>query len=87
MRRAERLPDAAALDRQRLDVIHDLELEHVRVLAHWPAGRPVPPALAEVPWLLEELRVSSFAQALGTREPVSPKRIRRVLAEAAATAA
>ena len=87
VRRAQRLPDAAALDRQRLDVIHDLELEHARVLARWPVGRAVPPALAEVPWLLEELRVSTFAQALGTREPVSPKRIRRVLADAEAAAA
>ena len=87
VRRAQRLPDAAALDRQRLDVIHDLELEHARVLARWPAGRAVPRALAEVPWLLEELRVSTFAQALGTREPVSPKRIRRVLADAEAAAA
>jgi ATP-dependent helicase HrpA len=87
VRRAQRLSDGAALDRQRLDVIHDLELEHARVIARWPAGRAVPPALAEVPWLLEELRVSTFAQALGTREPVSPKRIRRVLADAEAAAA
>jgi ATP-dependent helicase HrpA len=34
-----------------------------------------------VPWLLEELRVSQFAQGLGTRGPVSAKRIRRALEE------
>jgi ATP-dependent helicase HrpA len=34
----------------------------------------------EVAWLLEELRVSQFAQGLGTREQVSAKRIRRLLA-------
>ena len=31
--------------------------------------------VAAVPWLIEELRVSLFAQALGTGVPVSEKRI------------
>ena len=35
--------------------------------------------------MLEELRVSQFAQALGARGQVSSKRIRRALAEAAVT--
>ncbi|MEY1662119.1 ATP-dependent RNA helicase HrpA [Isoalcanivorax beigongshangi] len=35
------------------------------------------PALAEYRWLLEEYRVSLFAQQLGTRVPVSPKRLRQ----------
>jgi ATP-dependent helicase HrpA len=38
------------------------------------------PDLQEVPWLLEELRVSLFAEALGVRGQVSAKRIRRRLA-------
>jgi ATP-dependent helicase HrpA len=36
--------------------------------------------LAEVRWMLEELRVSLFAQQLGTPQPVSAKRIRTALA-------
>ncbi|WP_369370302.1 ATP-dependent RNA helicase HrpA [Promicromonospora sp. Populi] len=35
--------------------------------------------LADVRWMLEELRVSLFAQQLGTDGPVSEKRIRKVL--------
>lgn len=35
------------------------------------------PALAEVRWLIEEYRVSLFAQELGTRERVSEKRLAR----------
>ncbi len=35
--------------------------------------------LAEVPWMLEELRVGLFAQQLGTAAPVSPKRIRSAI--------
>jgi len=54
------------------------------VIDEWPAGRPLPAGLREVPWMLEELRVSHFAQGLGTRGPVSAKRIRRVIEEAAA---
>jgi cobalamin biosynthesis protein CobW len=62
--------------------IHELEAEHERLLAAWPSGRPLPPALRELPWMLEELRVSHFAQSLGVRGQVSSKRIRRVLEEA-----
>jgi ATP-dependent helicase HrpA len=47
-------------------------------------GQPAPPALVRVRWMLEELRISYFAQELGTPYPVSEKRVRRALAEAAA---
>jgi len=36
-----------------------------------------------VRWMIEELRVSLFAQALGTRGPISEKRIRRALEDLA----
>ena len=78
-RRLERLPDAPAPDLDRMRAVHELEAEHARVLAAWPPGKPLPAALREVRWMLEELRVSHFAQALGTRGQVSSKRIRRVL--------
>lgn len=41
-------------------------------------GKPVTD-IADVPWLIEELRVSLFAQQLGTDGPVSEKRIHKVL--------
>jgi ATP-dependent helicase HrpA len=44
-----------------------------------PLTRDAPPALVEVRWLLEEYRVSVFAQRLGTAQPVSPQRIMKVL--------
>ncbi len=43
------------------------------------AARP----LAEFRWMLEEFRISLFAQELHTSEPVSPKRLDAKLAEAA----
>jgi ATP-dependent helicase HrpA len=83
-RRLERLPDAVAVDRDRMRAVRELEEAHRRRLEAWPRGRPLPAALREVPWMLEELRVSQFAQGLGTRGPVSAKRIRRALEEAVA---
>lgn len=35
--------------------------------------------LAEVPWMIRELRVSLFAQQLGTNGPISEKRIHKIL--------
>ena len=46
------------------------------------AARPA--ALVEVRWMLEELRVSLFAQDLGTAYSVSEKRVRTALNEALA---
>ncbi len=54
--------------------------EMAEVLGRWRAaaarasGR-TDPRLDEIRWLIEELRVSLFAQQLGTRVPVSSKRI------------
>ena len=44
-----------------------------------PLPADAPPALVETRWLLEEYRVSVFAQRLGTAQPVSPQRIMKVL--------
>ncbi|KJQ54467.1 ATP-dependent RNA helicase HrpA [Microbacterium sp. SA39] len=45
-----------------------------------PLPADAPPALVEVRWLLEEYRISVFAQRLGTAQPVSPQRITKALA-------
>jgi ATP-dependent helicase HrpA len=81
-RRLERLPNAPGPDLDKLRGVQELEREYEARVASWPAGRPLPPALREVPWLLEELRVSHFAQSLGTRGQVSAKRIRKVIRDA-----
>jgi ATP-dependent helicase HrpA len=82
-RRLERLPDNVAVDRDRMRTIHELEAAYRGRREAVANARPLPAALQEVPWLLQELRVSQFAQGLGTRQPVSAKRIRRLLDQAA----
>ena len=62
-----------------MNSVHELERAYRERLAASPGSA----RLREVPWMLEELRVSHFAQSLGTRGPVSAKRIRRALEEAA----
>ncbi len=67
-----------------LELIGDLEDEYAALCRRFPNG-PLPVPVSEVGWLLEELRVSLFAQALGTAVPVSAKRVRTALAAAAPT--
>jgi len=47
------------------------------------ANKTIPPALVEYRWLIEELRVSLFAQELRTPSPVSIKRLDKVWSELA----
>ncbi|MFD7309256.1 ATP-dependent RNA helicase HrpA [Promicromonospora sp. NPDC059942] len=63
--------------------IGDVTAAYEKAQATYAAGAPDAARaaeLAEVRWMLEELRVSLFAQQLGTDGPVSEKRIRKVLA-------
>ncbi|MDR3360785.1 MAG: DUF3418 domain-containing protein, partial [Bifidobacteriaceae bacterium] len=78
--RLERLGQARAREEQALWLLADLRRAFEAAAA---AGGPaLPDPLTEVPWMLEELRVSLLAQPLGTAYPVSEKRIRKVLAAA-----
>ncbi|GGL43512.1 ATP-dependent RNA helicase HrpA [Phycicoccus endophyticus] len=57
-----------------------VETAYADLLERLPAARRQAPEVAEIGWLVEELRVSLFAQALGTAVPVSEKRVRRAIA-------
>ena len=58
-------------------------------LTHWragqPPGAPWPAAIVEYRWLLEEYRVSLFAQQLGTARSVSAKRLEQAWRKALAS--
>lgn len=68
-----------AREAQNLDIIADLEDAYEAALAGYELGE-LPEGAVAVGWMLEELRVSLFAQSLGTAQPVSAKRVRTALA-------
>ncbi|GAA2928675.1 ATP-dependent RNA helicase HrpA [Streptomyces thioluteus] len=74
-RRLTQLPTNAERDRSRLAKVQEMQDEYAWLLEQFPKGRPVPQEALDVRWMIEELRVSYFAHALGTAFPVSDKRI------------
>ncbi|GAA5111300.1 ATP-dependent RNA helicase HrpA [Haloechinothrix salitolerans] len=79
-RRLEKLPRDLERDTQRMRTVLALTDEYRALLADVPAEDDVVrERLTEIRWMLEELRVSLFAQTLGTAYPVSEKRVRRAL--------
>ncbi|MET9871712.1 ATP-dependent RNA helicase HrpA, partial [Streptomyces sp. NPDC006386] len=74
-RRLQQMPTNVQRDTTRMEKVHEMRDEYAWLLEQLPQGRPVPPAVLEIRWMLEELRVSYFAHALGTAYPVSDKRI------------
>jgi ATP-dependent helicase HrpA len=76
-RRLEKLPDNPARDRQLMAGVHRVEEEYAALRQELPPS----PELAEIRWMIQELRVSLFAQALGTAYAISDKRIYRAMDE------
>jgi ATP-dependent helicase HrpA len=66
-------------DRALMDRIAELQEAYLHQLDALPDGRPPGERLRRARWMLEELRVSLWAQQLGTAYPVSDERIRKVL--------
>ncbi|MBU7597467.1 ATP-dependent RNA helicase HrpA [Streptomyces sp. P38-E01] len=74
-RRLQQLPNNAQRDAARTAKVAEMQDEYAWLLEQFPPDRPVPEAAGEIRWMIEELRVSYFAHALGTAYPVSDKRI------------
>ncbi|UUZ61594.1 DUF3418 domain-containing protein [Nocardioides sp. B-3] len=74
------LDEQVARDRQLMDQMADLQDAWLHRVAALPPGRPPSAGLRAVRWLLEEYRVSLWAQQLGTKGSVSDQRIRKALA-------
>ncbi|WP_406485373.1 ATP-dependent RNA helicase HrpA [Streptomyces sp. NBC_01563] len=74
-RRLQQMPTAVQRDTTRMEKVHEMQDEYAWLLEQLPQGRPVPQEVLDIRWMIEELRVSYFAHALGTAYPVSDKRI------------
>lgn len=73
--RLEKLPDRVVQDAQRMIKCRELEADFDHYVERLPPSR----ALHDLNWELEEFRVASFAQQVGTSGKVSEKRIRASL--------
>jgi ATP-dependent helicase HrpA len=78
-RRLQQMPTGAQRDRVRMEKVHEMRAEYAELLAAFKPGRPVPPEVRDIRWMLQELRVSYFAHALGTAYPVSDKRVLKAI--------
>jgi ATP-dependent helicase HrpA len=76
-RRLDKLAENPRRDAEQMRQIQQIEQEYRELLSRVPDGE----AVREIRWMIEELRVSYFAQALGTAYPVSDKRIFRAMDE------
>jgi ATP-dependent helicase HrpA len=77
--RRERLAAGVGRDRLLMDQFVGLQEAYLHRVEALPDGRPPSAGLVKVRWMLEEYRVSLWAQSLGTAYPVSDTRIRKAL--------
>ena len=79
--RVRALADNPGRDRQRMTEFERAATVFAEAGGVIPPADDAPLALVHARWLLEEYRVSLFAQSLGTAEPVSLQRIQKALRE------
>ncbi|MEI2826016.1 MAG: ATP-dependent RNA helicase HrpA [Dermatophilaceae bacterium] len=78
--RLERAPEDVRRDHARMDEVLSVEAAYAALLHRLrPAARGDEDVVA-IGWMIEEFRVSLFAQSLGTAYPVSAKRILKAIA-------
>jgi ATP-dependent helicase HrpA len=75
LRRLDKLPPDPGRDRDRMLTVQEVQREYEQLTATMSET----PALREIRWMIEELRVGLFAQALGTAYPISDVRIYRAI--------
>jgi ATP-dependent helicase HrpA len=74
-RRLDTLAHDPARDRRRMERVAEVVQAYLRLLQQLPPSRRAEPQVRQIPWMIEELRVSEFAQALGTAYRISPERV------------
>ncbi len=74
LHRLDKLPGNVARDDVAMRRVHAVQAEYDQL----PAGTP---EVRRIRWMIEELRISLFAQSIGTAGPVSERRIYRAMDE------
>lgn len=80
-KRIDKLTQDVNRDRAAMLRVEQVQQAYQQLLAKLPKSKPISDEVAEIRYMIEELRVSLFAQQLGTKYQVSDKRILNLIAE------
>ena len=80
-KRMDKLTQDVNRDRAAMLRVEQVQQAYQQLLAKLPKSKPISDEVAEIRYMIEELRVSLFAQQLGTKYQVSDKRVLNLIAE------
>ncbi|MCG7529772.1 ATP-dependent RNA helicase HrpA [Psychrobium sp. MM17-31] len=81
LKRLEKLVIDVNKDRLAMLSVERVTKDYQVLVNKLPKRASMPPELIHIRWMLEELRVSLFAQTLGTQYPISEKRVSQAITE------
>ena len=80
-KRMDKLAQDVNRDRAVMLRVEQVQQAYQQLLAKLPKSKPISDEVAEIRYMIEELRVSLFAQQLGTKYQVSDKRVLNLINE------
>ena len=78
-KRMDKLAQDVNRDRAAMLHVEQVQQAYQQLLAKLPKSKPISDEVAEIRYMIEELRVSLFAQQLGTKYQVSDKRVLAII--------
>ncbi|MCK8908192.1 ATP-dependent RNA helicase HrpA [Haemophilus influenzae] len=78
-KRIDKLAQDVNRDRAAMLRVEQVQQAYQQLLAKLPKSKPISDEVAEIRYMIEELRVSLFAQQLGTKYQISDKRIANII--------
>lgn len=78
-KRIDKLAQDVNRDRAAMLRVEQVQQAYQQLLAKLPKSKPISDEVAEIRYMIEELRVSLFAQQLGTKYQVSDKRVLNII--------
>lgn len=80
-KRIDKLAQDVNRDRAAMLRVEQVQQAYLQLLAKLPKSKPISDEIAEIRYMIEELRVSLFAQQLGTKYQISDKRIANIISQ------
>jgi ATP-dependent helicase HrpA len=80
--RLDKQPDSPGRDREAMAVVHRVMRSYDQLFDALPPGSAPTDEVIDIAWMIEELRVSLFAQTLGAARSISEKRVLQAISAA-----